>query len=256
MKTLVPYLIGVLLSVVTQLNAQIVNIEEQRITGTDDSTRWYGHLRGGASLVRVSKQSLQLLGEARVQYKTPEHLVLLLLNVNLLRAGGNDFSNQAFAHLRYNYNLSKILTWEAYAQIQTSPLQLLSQRRLFGTGPRLRLFKSADGRQRVYAGTSWLWEHNNFAEPNRDNYWNRSSNYISVTLRANRQTSLIGTTYWQPVWGYIRNYRLSTDWILKVGLTKKIALTVDFTYSLDKNLPEGAPEGTYAWRNGITWQLK
>jgi len=237
------------------LLSQVVNIEEQRITGTNDSTRWYGHLRGGVSLAKVQQQSLQLQAQVKVQYKADPHLTLLLLNVNLLRAGNQDFARQAFAHLRYNYKLSKTWTWEAFTQVQTSPIQLLEQRNLFGTGARWRLLKSKNGRQRIYLGAAWLWEHNRFTKPFEPSSWHRSSNYISTTFRPNKKMVLIQTTYWQPVLGLIRNYRLSAEWLMKVDLTKKLAFTIDFEYGIDKNLPKGAPAETYAWRNGLSWQL-
>jgi hypothetical protein len=78
---------------------------------------------------------------------------------------------------------------------------------------------------------------------------------LSTTLRPSKQVTLIQTTYWQPVLGYIRNYRLSSEWLLKIDLTKKLAFTVDFDYTIDKNLPPGAPAETFAWRNGISLQL-
>lgn len=254
MKT---YIISVffLLSSSPTLFAQVVNIEEQRITGTNDTTHWYGHLRGGVSLAKVQQQSLQVHGQVKVQYKSDPHLLLLLLNVNLLRAGNQDFARQAFAHLRYNYKLNEIWTWEAYMQVQTSPIQLLDQRNLIGTGARFRLLKSRDGRQRIYLGTAWLYEQNRFKEAFERTSWHRSSNYISTTLRPNPKMVLIQTTYWQPVLGLIRNYRLSSEWLLKIDLTKKLAFTLDFEYSIDKNLPPGAPKETFAWRNGLSWQL-
>jgi hypothetical protein len=233
----------------------VVNIEEQRITGTNDTTHWYGHLRGGMALAKVQQQSLQLHGQVKVQYKSDPHLTLLLLNINLLRAGNQDFARQAFAHLRYNYKLNKIWTWEAFLQTQTSPIQFLEQRNLVGSGFRCRLLKSKDGRQRIYLGSAWLWEQNKFtADYGRSNR-HRSSNYLSTTLRPSKQVTLIQTTYWQPVLGYIRNYRLSSEWLLKIDLTKKLAFTVDFDYTIDKNLPPGAPAETFAWRNGISLQL-
>ncbi|TNE54098.1 MAG: DUF481 domain-containing protein [Bacteroidetes bacterium] len=235
--------------------AQIVNIEEQRITGTDDTTHWYGYLRGSASLVKVRDQSLRLSGQSKVQFKQEPHLALLLLNLNLLRAGNNDFAKQAFAHLRYNYKIREALTWEAFGQVQTSPLQLLHQRWLAGTGPRWRLLKSRDGRQRIYLGTAWLWEHNIFSDDNGEQFWNRSSNYLSCTFRVGKQATLITTTYWQPVWGRISNYRLSSEWLLRINLTRRVSLTVDFTYSIDENLPPDAPKETYIWQNGISLQL-
>jgi hypothetical protein len=78
---------------------------------------------------------------------------------------------------------------------------------------------------------------------------------LSMTLRPSKQVTLITTTYWQPVLGLIKNYRLSSEWVLKVDITKKLAFTVDFDYSIDKNLPIGAANEIFAWRNGILWQL-
>jgi len=237
------------------LFAQVVNIEEQRITGTNDSTHWYGHLRGGLSLVKVKEQSLQIQSQAKVQYKKDPHLVLLLLNLNLLQAGKQDFARQAFAHLRYDYKINKIWSWEAFTQIQTSPLQFLDQRNLVGSGLRLRVLKSKDGRQRIYVGSAWLWEQNRFTEDYGRSELHRSSNYLSTTFRPGKQWMIIQTTYWQPVLGYIRNYRLSSEWVLKIDLTKKLSFVLDFEYNVDKNLPPGAPFETYAWRNGISLQL-
>jgi putative salt-induced outer membrane protein YdiY len=247
--TFLPLLMGAV-----EACAQVVNIEEQRITGTRDSVHWYGHLRGGANVIKVRQQSLQLQGQAKVQYKNDPNLVLLLLNVNLLRAGNSDFARQAFAHLRYNRKWAEVLTWEAFAQTQTSPIQLLDQRHLFGTGLRWRLMKSKDGRQRIYLGTAWLWEQNYFTEPFGVSAWHRSSNYLSSTFRLSSQAMLIQTTYWQPVIGRVENYRLSTEWLLKVNLGKHLALTIEYDYGVDKNLPETAPRETYAWRNGLMWQ--
>lgn len=255
MKPLSLFLFFFFSGLVAPLLAQVVNIEEQRITGTNDSTNWYGHLRGSVSFAKVLEQSLQLNSQVKVQYKSDPHLCLLLLQVNLLRAGEQDFARQAFAHFRYNYKLSETWTWEAFTQIQTSPIQLLEQRNLLGTGARYRLLKSKDGRQRIYLGAAWLYEQNRFTEPLGQSSWQRSSNYISTTFRPNKQIMFIQTTYWQPVLGYIRNYRLSTEWLLKVDLTKKLSFTVDFEYSIDKNLPPGAPNETYIWRNGLSWQL-
>lgn len=237
------------------LNAQVVNIEEQRITGTVDSVRWYGYLRGSVAVNKVKEQSLILQGQTKVQYKHDRDLALLLLNINLLRAGQQDFSRTAFAHLRYNRKFNDIWVSEAFAQIQTSPIQLLTQRSLVGGGLRWRILKSADKRQRIYAGAALLWEQNRFSTDEGSDVKYRSSNYVSCTFRLGKQVVLINTTYWQPVLGLIRNYRLSSESLLKIDFTKKLALTLEFDYGIDKNLPAGAASETYAWRNGIAWQF-
>lgn len=82
------------------LSAQIVNIEDMRITGTNDSTRWYGSTQAAFTLTKVQEQTTVFQADSRLQYKYHRN-VLLLLNANFLRAGAQNFVNTAFAHLRY-----------------------------------------------------------------------------------------------------------------------------------------------------------
>lgn len=240
----------------TRMYAQIVNIEEMRITGTNDSLRWYGALKGAFSIAKVQEQTMRLHGESRVQYKHRRHVLLLLLNADFLRAGGQAFSNAAFAYLRYNYKLRTPLSWEVYAQQQTNRLLLIKNRTLVGTGLRQRFFVNRAQNSRLYLGTAWLYEQNYFVENYGQQAWQRWSNYVSITLRQQKTgTVLQGTTYWQPAFSDFRNYRFSTEWSLELPLGKHLRFSTDFAYSLDRGLPNAAPLGIYAWQNGIVWRL-
>lgn len=231
---------------------QIVNIEEQRITGTNDSTRWYGHLKTAFSLTKVQQTAIQWAADSKVQYKNRRHLSLLLLNYNLLKAGNNDFVNSSFAHLRYNYNLTGPLVWEGFAQLQTNKLLFIRTRSLFGTGLRRRFFLTSDGRNRLYAGISWMWEQNDFVGEDGFRSWHRFSSYVSTTFRFGKNFSLIGTNYWQPVIGLIKNYRILSDWTLNLPVSKRLSFTLDFTYTKEIGLPIEAPSETITWRNGLS----
>ena len=107
------------------LLSQIVNIEERRITGTNDSTYWYGSVRIGANVIKVQDQVLQFNGTTHLQYKRRRSLSLLLLDGNFLRAGNQDFNKKGFAHLRHNYKLSDPVVTEAYLQMQYNKLLLI-----------------------------------------------------------------------------------------------------------------------------------
>ncbi len=237
------------------LNAQIVNIEERRITGTNDSIRWYGHLNVNANLSKVKDQILQLGSTGQVQYKQDRSLFLLLLDGILLRAGGEDFNKAAFAHLRYNYKLSDPVVMEAYTQAQFNKLLLLELRWLAGLGPRFRLFKDEKGQNRIYAGMAYMYEYNQFLEGGGIARIHRLSNYISFTFRPWQGVKLVNTTYFQPQFTDWKNYRFSTEWRLDMPLGKRLSFTTDFTYSIDRSLPEGAPGSTYAWLNGLMFRL-
>lgn len=235
--------------------AQIVNIEERRITGTNDTTNWYGFLRLGANLVKVQDEILQLNATGQVQYKKNRHLTLLLLDGKFLRAGNTDFNNAGFSHLRHNFKITEKLVLEAFAQAQYNRLLLIEFRALTGSGLRYRLFKDESGKNRIYAGSAYLFEHNRFVEIAGEKNWHRWSNYVSFTFQPWENLKLINTTYYQPQIGDFENYRFSTETRLDLPLGKRLSFSVDFTYSIDQSLPETAPVSTYAWMNSLTFKL-
>ncbi len=245
-----------LLFFTTSLSAQIVNIEEMRIRGTNDSLRWYGALKGAFHVSKIKDQSLLMHGESQVQYKHHKHIWLLLLNTNLLRAGEQNFVNATFAHLRYNYKLRTPLSWEVYVQQQTNKLLLIKSRSLGGTGLRQRFFINKAQNSRLYLGTSYLLEYNQYTEGTTAQYWHRMSNYLTVTLRNGRTGAMFqSTTYWQPVIGYIKKARLSTECSLELPIGKHLRFSSDFAWSTDRSLPDAAPFQVYTWQNGVVWRL-
>lgn len=251
----IPLLLLPFLSVPDFLDAQIVNIENQRITGTTDTVRWYGQLSLGANWLRIKDHVLQVNTAARVEYKKDKHLALLLLDGKFLRAGEQDFNNAGFSHLRYNYKLTKTLVWEAYTQAQYNKLLLIRMRALAGTGLRLRAFKDALGKNRIYIGLAYLYEHNQFLEGNKDHDWHRLSSYVSATFRPGEGVLLVTTTYFQPQVDQFSNYRFSSEWKLILPVGKKLTFNADFSWNIDRSLPSGAPQTTYAWLNGLTLRL-
>ncbi len=237
------------------LLSQIVNIEERRVTGTNDSTYWYGSAQLGANVSKVKEQVLQLNYTAQVQYKRGKSLTLLLVNGNFLRAGDENFDEKAFAHLRYNYKIVDKLSTETFAQVQYNKLLLIESRTLVGTGLRYRLLKSKDGKQRVYGGLAYLYEHTRFLEGGGTENWNRLSSYISFTFRPGEGVKLINTTYYQPSFSDFGNYRFASESRVSSPLGKKLSLFTNFTFTIDESLPSDAPTSTYRWLNGLTYRF-
>lgn len=237
------------------LPAQIVNIEDQRIKSSNDSTKWYGHLNFGANVSKVKDNILQFNSTGQVQYRNGHNLILILLDFRSLRAGNQDFNRAGFGHLRYNRDLWDRLVWEAYGQAQYNKLLLMRLRALVGSGPRYRILKSNDGKQRMYAGLALLFEHNQFLENIEDKNWWRMSSYLSFTLWPWDGVKLVSTTYFQPQVDDFENFRMSTECALNMPLNKRLSFSTTFRFSLDRSLPLDAPESTYAWLNGLTFRF-
>jgi Protein of unknown function, DUF481 len=235
--------------------AQIVNIEEQRITGTNDSVHWYGHLRLGANFVKVQESIMQLNANAQVEHKMGKSLLLFLMDGRFLRAGGTEFNNAGFAHLRYNRKLTDPLSLEVFTQAQYNRLLYMELRALVGSGLRYRVYKNATGKSRVYAGVAYLFEHNRFTDETEDRNWHRLSSYLSFTFRPWAGVTFSSTTYFQPKIDYWPNHRFSTECRLDTPLGKKLSFFTDFSLQTDKALPVAAPVSTYAWQNGLTYKF-
>ena len=238
-----------------QSYSQIVNIEERRIKGTNDSTYWYGSLRLGANVSKVKDEVLQLKATGHVQYKKGKSLTLLLLDGNFLRAGGMEFREAGFSHLRHNYKIKDWLVTETYGQAQVNKLLLIQLRALAGTGLRFRLLKSKDGKQRIYSGLAYLYEHNRFLEEIPDRNWHRISSYLSFTFRLSGGLKLVNTTYYQPAVTNISSYRFASEWRLDTPIGKNFSFYSDLTFSIDESLPVEAPTSTYAWLNGLSFKF-
>ncbi len=237
----------------TILLAQIINIEEKRFKNTLDSVRWYGDLEFGASLAKVQKEVIQFRLGAQVEYKNQKHLVLWLTDYNLLRAGGEAFDNAVFQHVRYNYKVQENVAWEIYAQVQNNKLQHINLRSLAGTGIRWRAYKNKSGKNRIYLGTSFLYEDNLFKGGEEKKYL-RSSNYWSVTVQ-NGTFKFNSTTYYQPELRYLRSARLSTQNSISFKLTKQLSFKVNVRAAYDSTVPIGLNIWTYSLENGVRWEL-
>jgi hypothetical protein len=237
--------------------AQIINIEERRIRGTNDSVHWYGAINFSGNLSKVRETVLQLNSDAQIEYKWKKHLWLSLTNYNLIKAGEKSFVNAGFEHLRYNYKLSKDyrLTWELYGQVQQNQVQLMALRRLWGTGLRYRLWDARNGQNRMYVGVSYLHEYNRFKNITEPKRFDRLSNYVTFTYRPNKVFLFINTSYFQPKLLSINQLRWSSETDLEFKITKHLSFRGAFNWNYDATLPVDIPRQTFSWLNGLKWTL-
>ncbi|PHI21958.1 hypothetical protein CEQ90_01335 [Lewinellaceae bacterium SD302] len=237
------------------LLGQIVNIEDRRVER--DSSDWYGQLDLGGNFTRNSSEVLSIDGGLRLDRVTKSHNQLLfLVNYRMVRAGGNNFLNAGFLHLRYGLRLSKKLEWELFTQLQYDEKIRLSLRWLLGAGPRLRLAEGDKGN--VFVGLLYMYEYDelrNAAISFRDH---RLSTYLSLNWQLSERATVANITYFQPRLIDFDQSRLSSSTRLSVGLTDRLGFTSNFNMTYDARInnvfPE-VPDLTFSWRNGLRLQF-
>lgn len=235
--------------------SQIVNIEDRR-SQNRDTILWLGNLNLGFNLVQNGTAIFTLNGGINAEHIHHRHIFLSFTRFNLVRAGEQDFVNDGFQHLRYNYEIKSRITWEVFTQAQYNERIKLRLRTLLASGVRISLLPRTS-RQRAYWGTSYMHEYNEEKKEEdgvghivyrRDHRW---SNYVSFRFKLGGNTVLANTSYYQPLFDNFADLRLSSQTSLQIGITKKLKFNTLFSIIYDSRVPEEVSNTIYKWTNGL-----
>lgn len=232
--------------------AQVINVENSRIQS--DTTGWLGTVGTTFTFTKNVQEILNIDAAVHLQYKTQKDLYLFLANYNLLRGNSQTLSNNMFYHLRYNRKLNPWLRWEAFTQWQQNTVTNIELRALLGTGPRFKLHESK--RFRLYAATLAMYEYEKERKPAITHNDLRSDNYVSFTYQPNAVLSLTSTTFYQPLYKNLEDYRILNQFTLTVKATRHFSITTNWSYLFDSYSAAGAPKVNYAISNGFNYTFK
>ncbi len=235
-----------------QAVAQIVNIEDKRAT-VNDSIPWKATADANFSWVKNSKDILNLGGKVRLEHYKRQHSFLSLFEINYTIIDDEKFVSSGFEHLRYNRNISQRLIYEAFIQTQFNEQLLLNLRVLLGTGIRYGLNRNVNNP--IYVGMSYMYEYDVENHGEVTHLDHRLSNYLSMKIKLSDQVKFYSTTYYQPLLTSFKDYRLSTQNNLVVGISQRLKLNTSFSLIYDSRAPEGAPKLTHALKMGLRFLI-
>lgn len=230
--------------------SQILNAESLR--KVTDTSGWSGSVSADFALKRNVNDFLVLGTDIHIQYKHNPHLLIFKNDIKFQKIEGNKFENGGITHVRYNYGLTPKLAWEVFVQGQYNRVNLIEFRGLLGTGPRWKITKSE--KYKFYVGALTMLEYEEVTDGvtplQRDL---RGSSYLSFSLYPTENISIISTTYYQPLWKSIDDYRLSSQSSLAVGLFNNVALKVNYTFIFDTFPAVGIPKSQYDFSTGLAY---
>ena len=238
------YLLTAFLSIsVTVLVAQTVNFETLR--KQTDTSRFVIAAGINFDYSDTDGDYIYKLGaEAGVQLKSKDSLNIyfFVANYQLIRSEGQDFLDNWFAHLRYNYKLSKVIRIEAFAQTQHNQLLEISARNLIGAGIRLKLIQNNE-LFKMYLGNTYMYEVEESSTFNTRFYDHRNSTYFSVSFTGKEsKIEITNTVYYQPLYSDFSDYRILDEFVVKMPITKTLEFNCAFNYYLDNVIPSGNRE--------------
>lgn len=245
-------LVGLFLFTFIFSHAQIVNIESKRMQS--DTTGWMGSTGVSFAFIKNVQEVLSINANAHLQYKTEKNLYLLLTNYNLLRGNGKKYTDNMFYHLRFNHKLNHMVRWEVFTQWQQDVVSDIGLRILAGTGPRFKLHDSP--KFKLYAATAAMYEYEKEKiTPPVFHHDIRSSSYVSFTYEPSTNLEVVSTTFYQPLFRQLKDFRIFNQLTLNFKVSKHVAFSTSWNYLYDA-FPAGvSPHINYSISNGFSYKF-
>ena len=247
------FLVFLLTQTVTNVHAQLVNIESRRMQ--TDTLRFAGNINITLNHRRTNDVTLTEFKSnlsAQIKSKNLRHTYLVLGNYAFTQSNSATLANVAFGHLRYNYKYKDWLRWEVYTQLQLNELLSLKYRFLSGAGAR---FKLTHGETfKAYIGVSAFYEHELVEDDIQiEEARNvRMSNYFSFSIKLpKKRGEFASTTYYQPLINFWADYRITTQSLIELHITKHLSFITSVNYLFDYNPPVGVKPSTFSINNGL-----
>lgn len=178
----------------------------------------------------VEKNDYQLDGT--LGWKQGNHLVFGKIMGEFEDIGGNQISNAAFVHLRYNLQLETLITPEIFTQYQFDKSLKLNSRFLIGSG--IRVEGQISPKIFMAFGSGYMWEQE-FYEQGLSLTTPRWTNYLVTRWRPRSNWGFSNTIYYQPAFDDFGFFRVLDEGGLRVDLSDHIVLRVDFNYRYDSD---------------------
>ena len=238
MKTL---LIALLLIFTHSTGFAIINFQEHML----DNKEGFKLGANGTLSQRKTLTELLIYGiDGFIRFKSNKHFILAVGSYHFGKSVSNSqatriINNNAF-HLRYKYQLMDKLGIEIFAQREFNEFLRFENRILLGVGPRFTIIKSKEVDLNI--GTAYMFEFDEFtqelssktfSDSGKKTKTNRLASYLSLHIAINESLKLFSTLFYQPAFDDFSNYRLLSENILIIDISKIVFLKLSYILTYD-----------------------
>lgn len=231
----------------------IVNVEQAIIGPSEDGF----HNRAEVAVDGASGNTVKTSAKAELlsQWQHGPHAEFLWAQYAYGKSSGVVDTNRYFVHLRHRTMVGEQWGIEAFGQVGRDPFARMSLRTLVGGGVRWTLLESA-GKAGVYFGLGGFFEHEKLSpkagtsDPLDSRLW-RGNSYLVLKRQLNDQIRLYNTTYYQPAFKEMADYRLLEQFSVAVGIAKNLDLKLSLDVVHDSKPPQGVKKTDVRYSTGL-----
>jgi len=243
-----------LLAFTSEAGAQVVNVERYRAR-RDSLHRWDGQLELGFSLSGREKQVLSLHEAANVARFSRRHTYLLLNNIDLIKAAGENVESNGYLHGRATFFSRRLFSPEAFLQYQFDHNTGLEYRWLKGATIRYHILNAR--RSDLYLATGLMHEVEVWKVSGRTSHRAniKFTNYVNLSLKPGRRFGASAVVYYQARPTRFFTPRISSEVKMTIGLSDHLALGVAFSATYDHRSVLEVDPFHYSLSNTLTISL-
>jgi hypothetical protein len=224
---------------------QVVNVEGKR---QSDEKGISGFTEFAFDYNKTTQTDWEFSNTSYLQWDNKTWSILLLNEINVDRAGGIDFANDGFQHLRASKHVNDIITIESYLQNQYDPIRNIKNRKLGGVGFRAKL------KNQNYFGFSTFYENEILTNNLVENAL-RLNIYLQLKFVVNKLLLFTTTTYVQPNISQFSDCKVSNETVIKIRISDRFSLTTSFSGGYDTYPANVIPELIYKIQNGLKYEF-
>jgi len=236
----------------------IVNIEDMHGDAVPEG--FSGKIALDAGGERGNSDRSSLGTGARTQWKYGRTLDFIVFNYNSGQTNGQRDVNNGFVHARHIDQVTPVTAWEAFTQASQNEFQRLSYRGLIGGGGRFTLYRSVDRQSEFLVGTGAFYEREKLDDEAGTTdagieTTTRANLYIVFNYRLNDHVRLQSTTYYQPSFSNIDDFRGLEQATLLVKLADRLDLKLQVDAAYDSRPPQLVERGDLVYRTGLEYRF-
>ena len=178
-----------------------------------------------------------------------DFLTILFINeIDLNRAGDEDFANDGFQHLRVIYHINDNFAIESFIQNQHDLVHNIENRKLAGLGLSKAFSKLG------IVGFSTFYEHEELVG-DVINYDFRLNFYNRLIFEIFEKLTFSNVLYFQPKLEDFFDFRLALEATFIIPLSEKLSFNNSLSLSHDSSPAFEIPNTTYQFKNSLKYEF-
>jgi|CZKU01.1.fsa_nt_gi hypothetical protein len=190
------------------------------------------------------------------------HLAFAFASIDYSKLNQTLGVDKSFVHARYDYAITRRVSWEVFVQEQSDVFQLIKTRDLIGTGPRFAIYD--DPHLGIFLGVAYMAERDVYdltpgstvgSTDDRLQGAQRASLYLSAHATLSDGIDTVTTTYAQPNLTDPSDIRILSESGFVFRISTRFSTSISFVAHYDSNPVPGVLPTDTELKNAITLTL-